>query len=183
MAYDIGINCRDTAGFVTDGANETYTKALDVYPVTRGGVTFGADENLSSADRDAGVDRRLAGIVFRANSANFRIDLPEAGSAIVHLAFGDQSSDHANPNQVDVKDDTTPLFTIGPHAITTAKFWDASDVERTTAAWPGSEVGRSVTFATTICRLAFGVPVNFWTLAHVRVVSGAAARRFLLVRR
>ena len=50
----------DTAGFVTDGANETYTKALDVYPVTRGGVTFGADENLSSADRDAGVDRERA---------------------------------------------------------------------------------------------------------------------------
>ena len=76
----VGINFRATAGFVTDGAGETYSLG-EAYPVTRGGQTFGFDANITADARDRGGTsvNKLAGKV-AAPSRTFRWDLPSTGS-------------------------------------------------------------------------------------------------------
>ena len=136
MSFDIGINFRATSGYVTDGANETYCLG-DVYPTTRGGVTFGWDASLSGGtrDRNSGLDRRLAGINYIAAASGqfFRIDLPSSGSADVHIAAGDAGA--GTVKAWDLQDNTTTFKTL-TDAYLTADFADATDTTRTAAAWP-----------------------------------------------
>lgn len=168
--FDIGINFRDTAGYVSDGSNETYC-AADSYPTTRGGVTFGWLSAVSAADRNSGLDRRLAGINFNgAGPDEFQLDLPGSGLLEVHLALGDAAAAHVD-NKVEVFDNTTSKFAIGPHTTNgTDTVYDADDVERTAAAWPSAEVGRQVTFESTTLKLRCTADAN-WTMMHLRVVG------------
>ncbi len=183
MAYDYGFDFRASSGFVTDPANTTYVLRTDGYPTTRGGSTFGWSVGApNDVDRSAAVDPRLAGVNFDDATATFRIDLGAAGAATISLAFGDQGASHINPNQITFKDDTATLFSIGPHAQTADKFWDAADVEYTSAAWPGSQAGSAQTFSSTILNALLGTPGENWTLAHIRVASAAAAGGALLVK-
>lgn len=166
----IGINFRATAGFVTDGAGETYCTG-DAYPVTRGGWTFGwEDAGVQTRDRNSTVDPRLAGMNFQATSGKrFRIDLPAAGSYNVRVAAGDASSNNASA--FDIKDNATVLFsTTG--TILGGHFKDATNVDRTTAAWPGSNVAQTVSFASTIFRLVTTTASDD-TIAHVFVEQAA----------
>lgn len=167
---DIGINFRDTAGYVTDGANEVHC-ASDAYPTLRGGRTFGWNSAVSGADRNSGLDRRLAGINFSgAGPDTFRLDLPVAGSYRVHLALGDAGASHTD-NKIVVKDNTTTKFTVGPHPTAgTVSIWDAADVELTATAWPGYQQGVTHSFSSTILTLELTAASN-WTLTHLRVVG------------
>ena len=170
MPWIKGLNFRATSGFVTDGGDETYVLDPNVegkYPITRNGVTFGyTDAIISPAqvrDRNSGIDRRLAGVHFWDISGAgsypglFRVDLPAAGQYKIGLAAGDASSSRAT-GFAEVRDDTTVLVTID-HAsgfTSGANFRDATDVELSAANWPGSNTLATVTFATTILRLAIG---------------------------
>jgi hypothetical protein len=171
VPFDIGINFRSTSGYVADGANETYCLA-DIYPVTRGGVTFGwvITGAVDSRDRDSGNDRRLAGINFTTNNADyFRLDLPAAGTYDVHLAMGDATFSGAV--SYDVKDTTTLLFSTTGSTSAGNKFKDATDTEYSNAAWPGSEAASTQTFATTQLRVQHtGGGVND-VIAHLRVAA------------
>lgn len=173
MPTDIGINFRSTAGFVTDGLNETWAN-VGGYPITRGGFTFGWETaGLSDRDRNAGIDRRLAGLVFNggAGGNNFRLDLPATGAYDIHAAFGDDSAGHTVA--LVLRDGTTTFATLAGSPLT-AHFLDASGVDRTTAAWPGAEVSISRTFASTIIRVTDnGAGSGIW-IAHLRVVDSAA---------
>lgn len=98
MTLDAQINFRSTSGYVTDGAGQTYCLgSADVYPVTRGGLTFGwilAHEADSARNRNAGNDPRLAGQNSATNDgtpSQFQLDLPASGSYTIHLALGDAS--------------------------------------------------------------------------------------------
>jgi hypothetical protein len=98
LSWDKGFNFRQTSGFVTDGANETYVLSGDSYPATRNGVTFGWEDAPSGdRDRNSGIDRRLAGMNFVSSAAGasayrFRVDLPAAGDYAVRLAIGDEAN-------------------------------------------------------------------------------------------
>ncbi len=177
MPFDAGINFRVNAGFVTDGTNETYcSNNSDSYPTVRGGFTFGWVPGLTHVDgrdRNAGVDRRLAGINFDATATEyFRLDLPSAGNYDIHLALGDDSG--GNPVEWLLQDTTTLLhtYTGTPGA---GNFQDATGAVLSDAAWPASEAALvAVTFATTQLRLVVNGAGNN-VVAHLRVVTSAVA--------
>lgn len=179
MAYDLGVNFRGTAGYVTDDVNETYCLAADTYPTTRGGATFGWDVSVQATDRSAAVDRRLAGIAFDTGALRtFRLDLPSLGGAVVHLAIGDHGGGGLGDETVEVKDNTTSLFTIGPHDMANwgvgapnERFYDATDVMRyPCSGWASDELGAFDVFATTALKVEVAT-TGTWVLAHVRVVQ------------
>ncbi len=179
MPFDCGINFRATSGFVTDGANETYSIGgvdTSFYPITRAGFTFGwvsSGAGLDQRDRNAGVDRRLAGIVFSSVPGDyFRLDLPSTGNYDIHLALGDDSG--GNPVEWKLQDTTTLLatYTGTPGA---GNFQDASGATLSAANWPGSEAPlANQTFATTQLRLVVNGSGNN-VVAHLRVVAVAGS--------
>lgn len=174
MSFDIGINFRSTSGYVTDGANETYCNESDLYPTTRGGVTFGwvvaGGGEVQDRDRTTGQDRRLAGLNFAFNTSDpvFRLDLPATGTCDVHAAFGDH--DNALPTDWLLKDNATTFQTISGSTSAANKFKDATGSEYTAAAWPGSETAVSRTFASTVFRLQSN-SASLNCIAHLRIVS------------
>lgn len=187
MSFDVGFNFRGSSGYVTDGAGETYVIDSDDYPTTRGGATFGEeDEWLLNLDRDSGLDRRLAGMKAEsaANSARFRVDLPATGDYDIHLAIGDPAS--GQNCDLATKDGTTTLDTYTVTTSGAAHFFDATGVQRTSSAdWVSNEAKVTRTFATTIFRVQVNGAANTSSIAHARLVqveaaSGNRRRRLLL---
>ncbi len=190
MSFDIGINFRSTnAGAFAniDGANETYCLgASDIYPTTRAGFTFGwvsAHEADGKGDRQAGNDRRLAGINYATNDgtpSQFKLDLPASGSSTIHLAMGDGSYSKAY-QYVKIQDGVggTNLVTIDDSNGTGSQhFDDATGTDYTNVTWPGSETGVAVSFTGTLLYLLLGSPgaqSAQTTLAHLRVVQAGGA--------
>ncbi len=175
MPFDAGINFRASSGFVTDGTNETYCLGgSDAYPTARGGFTFGWVTSFTDVrDRNAGVDRRLAGINFCPQIGDyFRLDLPSTGNYDIHLALGDDSG--GNPVEWKLQDTTTLLATY-TGTPGSGNFQDASGATLSAANWPGSEAPlANKTFATTQVRLvANGTGNN--VVAHLRVVAVAGS--------
>lgn len=176
MALPAGTNFRDTAGFVTDGTNETYCIiGADGYPTTRGGNTFGWSVSsflAQSRDRNAALDRRLAGIN-RDDFANceFRFDLPSAGSYLISLALGDTGAGGASTVNCAVKDDSSTLTTVSG-ADAADNCMDATGVVRTDAAWPAANAKYTGTFATSILRLGLAGGATPSIIRHVNVASG-----------
>lgn len=189
-AWDKGFNFRATSGFVTDGANETYVIDNEAYPTVRNSVTFGWNTTTclsvtmggGSRDRDAGVDRRLAGIHFGSNSGGlsctFKVDLPSAGVYTIQLGMGDAGG-NAQENYITVSDNATPLITFSPlNTLATPTFGDAAGATYTSAAWPGSETAVTKTFATTTLNLQIGGTVSLGTnstITHLFISQVSAA--------
>lgn len=148
MTWDKGFNFRATSGYVTDGANETYVLS-ETYPVPRNGVTFGWDAtgSLQVRDRNAGLDRRLAGCHFDTLQRTFRVDVLAAGNYSVRLALGDPT----NPQTVSctVKDGSTTLLTVGNTSVIAGSTVDATGTIYTDANWPASNTAVTVTMVGT----------------------------------
>lgn len=185
MPNDFGFDFRNTQAFVTDPSYATYVIG-DTYPTTRTvngvSVTFGWETFTGGAGRDRSntVDSRLAGINFTANTIatiTFRVDLPASGAWNIGLALGDAAAGNAQTNYVVVEDGTTPLITFSPLSTSTTVFGDAAGNTWTPAAWPGSNVTVSKTFASTICRVVLGgtVAINSSCIAHLRLTQSTTA--------
>lgn len=189
MPFDMGFDCRNSSGYVTDSAYAVPTLG-ETYPNT---YTNGNGDSINGgwvsnpgtfgmADRASGNDPRIAGINYFA-SVNvpgyiFTVDLssgsaPGAGSYLIDVAMGDAS--FGNHQNFQVKDSSTVLIdgTNGGSGYATASghYIDATltDVAATTT-WTGTQV--SQTFATTTCT----VPLNptsgataAQTMAHFRL--------------
>lgn len=182
MTWDKGFNFRATAGFVTDGTNETYVVFNNIYPFTQNGVTFGWDVAPSGGiDRNAALDRRLAGIVHMGNTGTqrtFRVDLPSAADYTIRIALGDAGGAQAY-QYLQVKDGTTVRLTIDDTNGTVASHWDdATGTDYTDVTWPGSNTAVQCTFAGTVLNLVIGSPVaqtNSTTISHLFISQVAAA--------
>lgn len=163
MAWKIGINFRSTLAYVTDGTDEVYCRgtSLDPYPVTRGGVTFGWQSGTAyAANRDAGVDRRLAGIVYTYNNSfsSFRLDLPATGDYDLRIAAGDAAGLN-NYLQFRINDTINALVTVvDADGVATGHFDDVTGVDRTTSTWPTDNVKATKTF--TVAQLGLGL--SYW---------------------
>ena len=149
--FEIGLNFRGTSAYVTDGTNETYVLASDTYPTTRDGVTFGYTSGMPSGNgrnRTTGVDRRLAGMHFDGGTADaeFRLDLPAAGTYEIRMALGDAVT--ANTHGGNLTDGVTTLISI-PAGSNSPTFTDATDVGHTAPNWPSNNNPASVVFSTT----------------------------------
>lgn len=177
-ATKIGINCRNTAGYVTDGADQTYWLG-EAYPVVRAGWTFGETLNggRSGGDTTTSGDVRLAGYVYNGSTGttfNLRVDLPAAGAYKVRLAMGNQLLGLAD-NKVVIKDGSTPLLTIGPHSYSVGNYYDAADALLSAANWPGSNTQATLTFSGTVMNVEVSSPTDFATLAHLEIEQVVAS--------
>ena len=189
MAWDKGFNFRATDAYVTDGANETYVRDFDAYPVTRNGVTFGWTSSAPlGSDQHAAGDRRLAGINYSQNNnevLTFRVDLPAAADYIITLANGHFSSTISN-NKIEFLDDTTSRAIDAQASITADNYNDASNVIRTEANWPGQNVTITRTFNTTIFNMKIGdsVSAGYTCVNHLFLsqVTGASAQSVIATR-
>ncbi len=146
--------------------------------ITFGWETFEA--NLDSRDRNAGGDPRIAGITFIGNGITvqpvFRVDLPASGQWQIGLAMGDAAGGNPQTNYVIVKDSTTALITFAPLSTSGSQVGDAAGNLWSTAAWPGSNVMVTKTFASTIFRLVLGPSVgdaNSSCIQHIRLTQAA----------
>lgn len=154
----IGINFRQSSNYVTDGAGETYCLG-EVYPITRGGRTFGwsADVTANSRNRSTSVDRRLSGIngvVNTAAKATFTLDLPAPGNYRIRAAFGDQGSSQ-NILAV-IKDGTTTKATINTQP-SGGNWTDAAGVSRTSSAvWVSNNQSIDINFSGTKLNIELG---------------------------
>lgn len=174
-----GFNFRETLGHVTDGTNEqAVTLAAHAYPQTTtiGGdsVTWGWEDIAGNTrDRDAGVDRRLAGVHFLSAGnpdIRFRIDLPSAGIYEIRIAQGDATN--GNAQRFEVRDGTTVRINGAAEVGTAAgQFIDAKlAVRATAAAWASNQRSSAETFATTIFRLVLRAPSGgSSTIAHIAI--------------
>jgi hypothetical protein len=85
-------------GHTATGSGQTYSLGEE-YPLTRGGLTFGFDADLTANDRDrnSAFPPELRGCVFAVNASGlryFRFDLPEgSGEYDIRLALGDAGSE------------------------------------------------------------------------------------------
>lgn len=173
-----GFNFRATAGYVTDGGGETYCLGEpEAYPTTRSGSTFGWSGLVSGdaeVNRNAGNDRRLAGINYKANDgtqATFRLDLPAPGTYRIRLALGDTVLQ--GDQYVQIRDGGSAVLTINDTTGTAAGTWDdATGTAYNNANWPGSNTSVNVAFTGTILNMVIGTPTaqsDSSTIAHLFV--------------
>jgi hypothetical protein len=150
-SWDKGINFRASSGYVTDGANFTYSLGV-AHPETRNGVTFGWEiSGVPVANRSTSYDVRLAGIAYESNDGShqraFRVDLPTAGTYAIRLALGDATSGQGY-QYAQFRDDTTAFATIADtDGTAAANFDDATGTGYSAAAWPGSNTAITHTFS------------------------------------
>ena len=178
MSWHRGYNFRSTAGFVTDGTDEFPVHKTTTYSAPQG-YGFDSTTGLDDRDRNSGVDRRLAGIVFAtAFTRIFRVDLPAAGDYDISVAMGDY--DGAQSWKLVFKDGATTLFTVVGATSGAFKFLDATQVERNpdeggsppNNGWPLHNVAQSVTFAGTILTVELQDPGGGASgLAHFSITS------------
>jgi hypothetical protein len=172
MAWDKGFDFRDTAAFVTDGANCTYVDLVvggnSAYPVTRNGVTFGwnTQANINTRDRLNTNDPRLAGVQWGSGAPvlDFRVDLLAVGDYAIDLGLGDETGGSGVVNSK-AYDNTTLLATLNA-ASATGHYVDATNIDRTSAAnWVANHATVTKTFASTIFRITS--ETNTANISHV----------------
>lgn len=183
-----GINFRNTSGYVTDSAGETYC-ITDSYPTTRGGITFGweTSETGRGRDRNSGNDRRLAGINFWPNNNSpadntFRVDLPAPGTYPVRLAMGDAGS-LQELQYFQIKDGSTVLTTIDDTDGTSSNnFDDATGTMYSAANWAASNTAYNAVMTGTALKILIGANklTGSTTIAHLFVgdASGGGSTPF-----
>lgn len=183
MALPQGINFRRTSGFVTDVSpenfegNGTNVVTAPTYPrTTAQGNTVGWEgtNDINARDRNAGTDRRLAGLHASEGGTgtkinDFRIDLPSAGDYKVRIAAGD--ADYSWNTKVELFDTSSSLGVLCTGSTGAANsFKDASNATLTAANWPGSNALVTKTFATTICRFRVGDgATHFMPICHIYI--------------
>lgn len=187
MALPQGIPFQDTATFVTHGPDDSVEHSAGAgflgtatYPrVTAQGQTVGweiAGGSVSTRNRNAGIDPRLAGGHFNTNvgKETFRIDLPSAGPKNVRIAMGD--ANYTTSCDAEILDTAASLGAISSGTTGAANHWrDAASVERTSDSdWATNNVAAALTFATTImrCRIGDGVGSGH-TMSYLYVEDGS----------
>lgn len=195
---DLGLNFRQTGAYVTDNANQTYVQCTasgsgtDAYPTVRGGATFGYTDDNGSADcgrdRSTGVDKRFAGMHFFTNAANpakFRVLLSSASQTYdVRVALGETSNASAYQCFTILdSDNTTALATAitDSDGTSAANYDDATGVNRTEAAWPGSNVAVRVTYSGDSAYFQIGCSSSQTgdsRLAHIQMVAVSTSKPF-----
>lgn len=191
---EIGIDFRDSAGYVTDPANHTYCLGdADTYPVSRGGASFGwvSGDGDSGRDRDTSIPR-LAGSNSSSNDGSpgvFKLDLTTSGTKIVCVALGDMTVDVRCYQYAEILDDTTSKFTIDSNGdcsstpTAAGHFIDTTATDFAAASFFAGQTCQTVTFATTTLVLKLGTPgvdSGNSTIAHMSVTDVASGNHLFL---
>jgi hypothetical protein len=194
MAFDMGFDFRQTAGYVTDNGNWGVPQLDEIYPHTytngdgqsiNAGWTiqcdgFGNDSNT--------VDARIAG---RCNSSalqapNFKIDLssgsaPGAGTYTMDLAIGRATSTTTAIFQV--KDDTSVVLQVAAPGTSLGvnHFLDATLTDVTgSGTWAGTPITQAFSSTTVNVVLNQSVDTFNVSLAHFRLTLQAGGAPYTL---
>lgn len=175
VVNDWGFNFRAAASYVTDGPNEVVFNngASFIYPSTYVHANLDPNcdagwtlNNSTDRDRDAGVDRRLAGMGFRSGlDVRWRCDVSTA-LARLSFAFGDAS----NPQNgqfflFDGDPDTGVLLDTYTFTTGTAQ-WSAGDGNvYDEAGWVAANDGLAA-------RVQYSVSAGFITLQYDAASGG-----------
>ncbi len=186
MAWtDAAFNFRDTSGYVTVVAPETYVQgyadsdAAISCPRNRGGFDFcwSGITFDSRRDRDSAVDRRLAGGNQQPNSgaqATFNVTMTTSGTKRICVAAGDATISQGY-TYFQIKDNTTVLATVdGSSGFTAPGWYDASGVLRNATTWPSSQACVDLVFATTSFNIVIGTPTaqsGSTAISHLRITD------------
>lgn len=182
--WTFGCNFRATEGYVTDGADDVFCGASELYPTTKttgngNSATYGyITTAASAANRSSSLDPKLAGIHYVTGGIrDFQIDLPTPGTYLMSLALGDASA--ATPNGiVIIRDNTTTLLIIAGDGSThpaSGEFADAHNAYWSSANWPTHNTTRSLTFTTTRVVIETGDFANTTALAHIGITAATTA--------
>lgn len=165
-------NFRKTTAFVTDGTNQHVVQcqeagsAQDNFTTTASIGGDSVDYGFTSTDADVGRDRStspdvsLAGVCQRSNGGVdvWKCIMDVSGSHDIGCALGDYGNAHTNV-WLEIYDDTTLLWTVSSVGGTIAQhFLDATGVDRTAAAWPGSQALKTLVFTTNVFVAKIGNP-------------------------
>lgn len=179
----IGFNFRLGQFFVTDVSPDvTIGISVPNYSATPGyGWTDRTAVGRDVANRDSGVDARLAGILVMPNSSapanlEFRVDCG-SGTFNFTAALGD-AGDNNGPHRLEVFDgaNATAILSITtPAATTTGQFYDATNVLRASAAaWVSNNVPASITVTSEFVRVRFGgAATGITCIPHMSLVQTA----------
>jgi hypothetical protein len=185
MSWATGVNFDFAAGsgYVTHPANTIVVDAFgSTYPqsVSLDGdtIVYGWENGSASmghANRDSGVDPRLASFCYVGGSGEkaFRVDLPATGGFEFDWAMGDPIGTQ-NP-KAELRDTASVLITV-PETVTTAgQFIDAALTTHTSAAnWVANHAAVTETFATTIMRFVLQVPsAEVSPICHLSIKTAA----------
>lgn len=151
-----GVNFRDTAGFVTDGTNETYS-LTEAGMLIRGGQFFGWTDGLGgdrTRDRDNTANRRQAGGQFSNSSGSQdRVLVFERwiwpATWRVRVSCGDRFNTRTN-QKLEMFDDTSSKGVIVNDASCAAdNYIDATNVQRTSDTdWGTNNASTDIVFST-----------------------------------
>ena len=186
MSLPQGINFRSTLSYVTDGANEEMENDSGGggnanYPhTTANGIVVGWETTSSTyqaRDRNAGNDRRLAGINFNGTAGKFdyRIDVPSAGNYDIIVAMGDPS--YAQTVDCEIFDGASSLGVIISGSTGAANsFKDQRNSTWTAANFFANTSPLTITLTGTILRFRFGsAGGTTGQVAHIKVAASAGA--------
>lgn len=153
MALPQGIAFRNTLGYVTDAANyDAQTSATADFPRTSAqGNTVGLLDSIGfTANRDTGVDPRLAGVAVSFGSGyRFQITTPSAANYRIGLAGGDATTGGGD-SSVNMYDNTSNLGSLcNRTSMAAGDFADSTNTVYTAANWPSSQALSTFTFSTT----------------------------------
>ena len=179
MAWSIGIDFRATAGYVSDPAGCTYC-AADVYPVTRGGATFGWDVAPIQYDQSTSIDHRLAGCASVSTPARtFRLDLPAPGDYILRAALGSYS--FSSYYSFKFYDNATLLLAMtGTPISNNNQYRDMTQTLRTSDTdWAANNAPVTFTFASTILNVTHVASSAGKNIAHLYVEQVSTAQPWL----
>lgn len=159
MAIKIGVNFRDTSGYVTDGTDETYCLRTDGYPTTRAGVTFGwGSEQLQSRNRNT-ANSKLAGFnnpEYDNTAQSWYIDLDAASLHDIRAAFGDYNYS-VSPIYARFFDGGTGFKTVSGDSLASTNWFDADGTLRTSVSdWVNNNTKISRTFGGSQLRVLCG---------------------------
>lgn len=153
------LNFRDTVGYVTDGADQSFSARLN-YPQTAGPFTYGwsTASSASSGDRASTNDPRLAGNHSTTSNIGYRIDLPNGpGVYRMKLALGRVNANATYAAEIMDGGATyssgASLFTVGGPSgtsVPSGQFMAADGTVYTSAAnWVAASGGAAVQFTAT----------------------------------
>lgn len=174
MSVDIGVNFRNTVGYVTDGANETFFDAnSEAYPTTHGSVTGGmTGAFVNTRDRNNALPVELAGTSFQAGlDAEFRLGVGFTGTAHIYTREGDPGG--TQTSQLQVKDGNGVLFSTPSASITSGNYRDANGNINANTSLAG-ETYQTVTLTTNYVLFEWNNAGGTF-LQSVRVVQAGAA--------
>jgi hypothetical protein len=159
MPFVLGINFRQTAGYIADGTDEINETATTVnYPRSAGGTTLGYSSitgSLQTRNRTTAATAKLAGIVFvsTAGTFDYRVDLPAPGTYLIGGGVLEPIPGGVGDTRVDLYDSAALLATLWDQANIDNVFGvpDGMNTRHASASsWLSSRQNREVTFASTI---------------------------------